>query len=101
MTCNNCMHGELCMGRTDTTPFTKTEYRDLYNVEKFCEDFKNKADFVEVVRCKDCKYFKKGLCIKTNGMVSNNPFNFCSYGERKLTKISHNSLCETETHESR
>lgn len=54
MTCNNCIHGELCMGRTDTTPFTKTEYRDLYNVEKFCEDFKNKADFVEVVRCKNC-----------------------------------------------
>ena len=23
---------------------------------EICEDFKNKADFIEVVRCKNCKY---------------------------------------------
>ena len=48
MTCKDCLHGELCMGRTDTIYFNKTEYQDLDNVEKFCEDFKNKADFVEI-----------------------------------------------------
>ena len=94
MTCNDCLHGELCISRTDTIFFNKTEYRDLDNVEKFCDDFKNKADFVEVVRCKDCKYlycfsaidrqfyckhYPKGL--QGINIVEENPF--CSYGERK------------------
>ena len=41
------------------------------------------ADVVEVVRCKDCKYFKQHKCIKTNGMVSLNADNFCSCGESR------------------
>lgn len=97
MTCNDCLHGELCVSRTDTTFFNKTEYRDLDNVEKFCDDFKNKADFVEVVRCKDCKHYqgvdddtyssycelhteKVGYCDEA---VYMKPTDFCSYGERK------------------
>ena len=52
------------------------------------------ADVVEVVRCKDCKYFssfeyseQQGLCINHSGLngidacVSED--DFCSYGERK------------------
>ena len=44
------------------------------------------ADAVEVVRCKDCKYWKEGKCWnlkglnKTDGIV--NADDFCSYGER-------------------
>lgn len=86
MTCKDCIHEGLCMSRTDTTPFTKTEYRDLDNVEKFCEDFKNKAEFVKVVFCKDCKYYSQILgCYRINKSLENRPVkpdDFCSYGER-------------------
>lgn len=97
-TCEDCIHGELCMSRTDTIiiPFRRTEYRDLECVEKFCEDFKNKADFVEVpCRCRDCVsceivtdqfdndwYF----CNKTKDNAEVKPNDFCSYGERKEDK---------------
>ena len=50
------------------------------------------ADFVEVVRCKDCKYcneyqkfnFERYLGCNTNGEIYEvEPNHFCSYGERK------------------
>ena len=47
------------------------------------------VDAVEVVRCKDCKWFKKGQpfrheCKKVgHGMNYIEPDDFCSYGERR------------------
>ena len=49
------------------------------------------ADVVEVVRCKDCKYFTQDKiadeimdrCVYFGGMVSIAPDDFCSYGERR------------------
>ena len=49
------------------------------------------ADVVEVVRCKDCKHYDMGVCLKiySDGAVhpeawqSRKPEDFCSYGERK------------------
>ena len=44
---NDCLHYNVCNYHIDEeTPFSVTE----------CNNFKNKADFVEVVRCKKCKY---------------------------------------------
>ena len=48
------------------------------------------ADVVEVVRCKDCKYFTKEriadtiecICKNGGGMINISPDSFCSYGER-------------------
>lgn len=44
------------------------------------------ADVVEVVRCKDCKFFTgkdyDGCCIK-NGLATRYAYDYCSYGERK------------------
>lgn len=41
----------------------------------------NKADVVEVVRCKDCKYRKKNtFCLHNMRYEDDN--GFCSYGER-------------------
>ena len=56
-----------------------------------CPSFKNKADVVEVVRCKDCKHFQpyegeehKGDCAELVGLESCvYEDDFCSYGERK------------------
>ena len=65
------------------------------------------ADVVEVVRCKDCKFYDKEftnfagkhICSHFDKIVLDDNNDFCSYGEPKdkLTKIEHNSLCETET----
>ena len=39
------------------------------------------ADVVEVVRCKDCKYYENGLCANIN-FLSVKPNDYCSYAER-------------------
>lgn len=46
------------------------------------------ADVVEVVRCKDCKYWETqngGFCKASYGLceINNENNDFCSYGERK------------------
>lgn len=43
------------------------------------------ADVVEVVRCKDCKYFRLGFDVCRHDLALNccNRDDFCSYGERK------------------
>lgn len=48
------------------------------------------ADVVEVVRCKDCKYYEthrpihKKVCEKNEGhLIPMQPDDFCSYGERR------------------
>ena len=49
------------------------------------------ADVVPVVRCKDCKHYDMGVCLKIysdgnahpDAWQSRRPENFCSYGERK------------------
>ena len=49
------------------------------------------ADVVEVVRCKDCKHYDLGVCLKiyqdgnlhSEAWQPRKPEDFCSYGERK------------------
>lgn len=80
MTCKNCIHDKLC---------------DMWAVESglpfvnpnTCEHFKNKADYVEVVHCVECKKWKVnpnnlygGYCRHCEGASIDH---FCSYGERK------------------
>ena len=50
----------------------------------YCSAFKNKADFVEVVRCKDCKH-RTGTKMKCSMFddIQMDRNHFCSYGERK------------------
>ena len=60
MNCNNCVHDKICEKHNRLVQIdahTWDEYGVLDDVEKFCEHFKNKADFVEVpCRCKECKH---------------------------------------------
>lgn len=52
------------------------------------------ADVAPVVRCKDCKHYDMGVCLKiySDGNVhpeawqSRKPEDFCSYGERREAK---------------
>ena len=92
-TCKDCIHYEAC--------------KDMYveGIDDFDEDmsaehcklYKNKADFVEVVRCEDCLECKFDLPTRENGKSALdgwycklnreyvNPEAFCSYGKRKET----------------
>lgn len=59
----------------------------------YCQDIDEAptVDAVPVVRCKDCKHYEMGVCLKiySDGNVSKDawqrrkPVDFCSYGERK------------------
>ena len=70
--CKNCLHE--C-------------YTDDLAENEACNFFVDKAEYVKVVHCKDCKHLGfKGLCYgycknRVCGIV--NPSDFCSYGERK------------------
>ena len=86
MTCKDCLHYDACLDNQVCGEFefvTNVNYEDM---KEWCGSFKNKADFVEVVRCRDCKgcwILQDGtrVCIRTLKSVEQD--NFCSYGKRK------------------
>ena len=75
--CEQCIQYNVC--------------RDEYKDKLRCSEFKNKADYVEVVRCKDCKHGHWnqetlfGRCVDFCDFTDLriNKDHFCSYGERK------------------
>lgn len=80
-TCKDCLHKEVCK-----------DYA-IYDKDSIisCDDFKPKADYVEVVRCNGCKFFHIDkedakypfFCVHHSGPVATAPNHFCSYGIRK------------------
>ena len=82
-TCKDCIGNDYC--------FVKPLHPRM--MEKSCKEFKNKADFVEVVRCKDCQWATKRINDNElfkyqcrNTIACGKPrreVDFCSYGERK------------------
>ena len=79
MTCkDNCLHYEVCL-----TAFSSKGMYLGDDAEKM-ECFKNKADFADVVRCKDCKHYSGGrFCFHFTDTVLAD--DYCSYGERSDT----------------
>lgn len=79
MTCKDCVYSPICklyagFGVTDVP----------YDENDICKLFRSKIDFVEVVRCSECKHRDKiGLC-QAEGqkltIVKDN--HFCSKGEK-------------------
>lgn len=93
VTCNQCLYQPICnvyanMGVTDLPASDISP----------CELFKNKADFVEVVRCKDCKFSRKpkeryiyfeGVllcesCEMSDDIYVVNSDDYCSCGKRRV-----------------
>ena len=82
-TCKECIHYDVC--------YHIEHYGRHMETEESCGGFKNKADFVEVVRCKDCKHGEKSptfqyypkltWCNKCERTHDDNWF--CADGERK------------------
>ena len=79
-TCGDCVYADVCEHLPNLPLFHRKN-------EALCVTFKDKADFVEVVRCKDCKHNIKPIgkiecrCELDGKIWDNN--DFCSYGERR------------------
>lgn len=81
-TCKDCIHYTACV-------FRVTDHEN-----ENCIGFLNKADVVEVVRCKDCKYSEEtepvfGIVDYTCKRLLTNCLSaedFCSYGERRYER---------------
>ncbi len=80
-TCKDCLHYEACKG---TYSSAKGDEDILYDfdgemyAQSGCDDFKPKADYVEVVRCKEC--WKRYKHCFDKALDDND---YCSNGERK------------------
>lgn len=93
MTCKDCIHFDIC-----------EIMEDQYGIKKLlpeqCHYSKDKSTVAEVVRCKDCKHYKKnGWCNENSHFEDADrnqcgedeceyytyflPDDFCSHGERK------------------
>ena len=82
--CGDCLHFRTCSHYV--TP------EETFPEVGGCSAFKSKGDFVEVVRCKDCKHCcldlsgrDAHLCMRKEvGFVVRRKLDdFCSYGERR------------------
>lgn len=80
LTCKDCIHYDICI------------FHLKGNENEECVRFKNKADVVEVVRCKDCvnycgfEHCKNGICdVDSVSKRAVYPNDYCSYGERRDT----------------
>lgn len=85
--CKDCIHNVICSA--------DAYFKEREGAETACIHFKNKADFVEVVRCKDCKHKVDFMCrvmcsrnAQKHGdeyyhLTATDNEHFCNYGERK------------------
>lgn len=89
MTCKECLHFDACItifkeACPNTTDKELDKIASRQQISRTCPAFKNKADFIGVVRCKDCDVpHNRWLgCPNLNGLIP--PPNFyCARGERK------------------
>ena len=66
--------------------YARCEWKTLYDLYRMCIRRINRAqvaDVVQVVRCKDCKYFISGVCRHDLAMNLSRDDDFCSCGERR------------------
>lgn len=84
--CKECLYFEVCAFRYETL-CKGTKVEDLIHD---CTKFKDRSKYIEVVRCKDCKYWHEGTgwCDQHSYFEEDewkmfDEDDFCSYGERK------------------
>lgn len=73
------------------TNATTAEENMIYRARRLVES-QSKADVVEVVRCKDCKWYKSiyswnckehKVCVRDSSEPPREQNDYCSYGERR------------------
>lgn len=99
MTCKDCLHGDVCVGYVptdldrDVWHYCREGKADqIPDIEERCSSFEDRTKYVEVVRCKDCKYTEDCLnriqfwgrnpVLELN-TTEYHPLSFCSYGEKR------------------
>lgn len=83
--CKDCLHYEAC------STFSKI-INAAVDVEKGCEHFKDRTQFAEVVRCKDCKRWfpeQEERCKALN----TEPFGWCCR-MRNMHEISYREITQ-------
>lgn len=102
MTCKDCLYCEVCKDRVAQLGYDFDENGQIPSCGcEVARGFKNKAEFVEVVRCKECKRYEKveyfsydsedatkNVCRLLSRQMQED--DFCSYGERKDNGSSSN-----------
>lgn len=89
MKCKDCLHFDACEGSNGT--FDDEYVKDTAfseDVRDLCPTFKNKDDYVKVVKCKECRNFKSidgATCCTRYGIAVKGDC-FCSQAERRDTK---------------
>ena len=83
MTCKDCLYYEICKDYL----IECAEHGEAERINNPCSKFKNKADFVAVVRCPECIYQENMKCTELSDN-SGHPldvaiFDYCSQGVRK------------------
>ena len=76
--CKKCFHFQVCAQVMKNQLFIRE--KTLKEENPKCEHFVNAADVVEVVRCKDCKYWQE---CRWGNYETPNLDDYCSYGELK------------------
>lgn len=95
MNCKDCIYFKRCV-----VLGVELDMNHDKEADKNCRYFKNKSNVVEVVRCKDCKYFidQSGLCYGQDICAEEgydcykNDDDFCSCGERRCNKMNNRYL---------
>ena len=105
MTCRDCIHYDVCEITITDESFTDDapqEIKDMFSPNG-CKHFKNKADYAEVVRCKNCVDYipdadldheqlpndleADGYC--DNWLKYTDAHCFCSSGRKKMKERFH------------
>ena len=90
-TCKECLHIGVCPGflpsdlDKDVWSYCREGRTDeIPDIDKRCNEFKDRSRFVEVVRCRDCAvpHNKWTGCPNLNGLIPP-PEHFCARGERR------------------
>ena len=61
-TCKECIHEKVCvvaLSQNSLTGIFGARINMENKAEEKCKDFKNKADYSEVIRCEKCEYGKE------------------------------------------
>ena len=87
VTCKNCLHFDVCRDYYNEMP-TDCEKMDFLTTE--CNGhYKDKSEYVKVVRCRDCVHYKAtdtgcwcDMALNLNDAAVT-PQHYCSKGERR------------------
>ena len=88
--CKDCLHFNDCLSYGKTRYYG--ENSACNDVQERCQYFKNKENFVEVCRCKDCLYFRYkvgsyGICEHWHANSQDIfDLNYCGYAEPRTPK---------------